>query len=224
MPTLGPTPRRTRRLHRIATAAIAAAAILGVGCASPDPWLAPRGAARARLDDGGAAARAPVDSAVFSQARVDAAAPSVRSQEISRLDSDEVRLRNRGMELQEAHNRSIALASALQTYQSKPTEHQRQVAEDALRAYQGSPAVRKFGAVALALSLAACNSISSQINSLNSEERELQAQLTVVDNARKANIALVSALQQVQRDGGTAKSKAAAAKARAAYDAAMSRL
>ncbi|MCE9634077.1 MAG: hypothetical protein K8T90_00090 [Planctomycetes bacterium] len=84
--------------------------------------------------------------------------------------------------------------------------------------------MRKFGAVALAISLAACNSINSQINSLNSEERDLAARLALVDNARKTNIALVSALQQVQRDGGTSKSKAAAAKARAAYDAALSNL
>jgi hypothetical protein len=146
------------------------------------------------------------------------------SSEIARLDAEEPILWRKKRDVAEARARATALSSALQTFEKQPSEAHRKGAEDALKAYQESPAVRKFGAVALTLSLASCNSIGSQISALNAEERDLANRLTVLQEARKANIALVSALQQVQRDGGTPKSNTALARCRATYESASAKV
>ncbi|MFN0008900.1 MAG: hypothetical protein ACKVXR_13445, partial [Planctomycetota bacterium] len=75
----------------------------------------------------------------------------------------------------------------------------------------------RIAAVA-ALCLVGCNSISGQIRSLNSEERELMNEISIMQDHRKAIIALVAGLQQVQRDGGSAKSETALGKLREEYE------
>lgn len=145
------------------------------------------------------------------------------SGEIAGLDRAEKQLWLRIRELSEAHDRAVALSSALMVLSSQPSAHHREQAETALAAYKESPAVKKFTAVALGLSLAACSSINREIRALNEEERELAQQISVLQEARKANIALVSALQQYQRDGSS-KSEATVDKLRTSYERAMDKV
>ena len=225
---------------------ILAVPLAGAGCASSDPWIAPRTPPRAAavaalpaLPQSAARATprvstAPVQSPappVSATPRVGAAPaaavycpPQAARVDEPHLDAEEDRLFHRIQELRDVRARSNTLATTLRVYDEQPSDDHRALAEHALAEYKESPAVRKFGTVAVALSLAACSSISREIASLNAQERDIASQITVLQNARKANIALVSALQQVQRDGGTTKSESALDRARACYDAAISKV
>ena len=69
--------------------------------------------------------------------------------------------------------------------------------------------MRTIALIALTLTtLAACSSTGREINSLNAEERDLATQIRALEDARKANIALVSALQMKQREGSTSRAQA----------------
>lgn len=72
--------------------------------------------------------------------------------------------------------------------------------------------------------LAGCNSISSQIRSLNTEDTELTSEIRIRSDHSKAIMALVAALEQVKRDGSTAKAERDLASARARYEMTKSKL
>lgn len=84
--------------------------------------------------------------------------------------------------------------------------------------------MRNLLPLVLGLALAACGSTSREINSLNSTERELSAQIRALEDVRKANIALVAALKRSEREGNTPKVKAEILKARTAYESALAKL
>ena len=74
------------------------------------------------------------------------------------------------------------------------------------------------------LGLAGCNSISSQIRSLNTEDTELTGEIRIRSDHSKAIMALVAALEQVKREGSNTKTERDLASARARYEMTKSKL
>jgi hypothetical protein len=113
---------------------------------------------------------------------------------------------------------NVALATALSACESGLTPAHEERARRAFAVYQESATMSRMSAAVLALSLTSCSSISGQIRDLNAEERMIIERQTAYQEHRKSIIALVAALEQVKRDGGTAKSEQALQTARARYD------
>lgn len=113
------------------------------------------------------------------------------------------------------------LAAALAAYDRDPSKTREEQAHRAFDAYQESAKMSRMTAVVVALSLTGltgCNTISSQIRALNAEEKEVVERATAYQEHRKSIVALVAALEQVKRDGGTSKSEHALDEARARYE------
>lgn len=119
------------------------------------------------------------------------------------------------------------LAAALAAYDRDPSPARDEKARRAFDAYQESAKMNRMSAVVVALSLTGltgCNTISSQIRALNAEEKEIIERATAYQEHRKSIVALVAALEQVKRDGGTSKSEHALEEARARYEQTSDRL
>ncbi len=119
------------------------------------------------------------------------------------------------------------LAAALAAYDRDPSPARDEKARRAFDAYQESAKMNRMSAVVVALSLTGltgCNTISSQIRALNEEEKEIIERATAYQEHRKSIVALVAALEQVKRDGGTSKSEHAVEEARARYEQTAGRL
>lgn len=119
------------------------------------------------------------------------------------------------------------LAAALAAYDRDPSPARDEKARRAFDAYQESAKMNRMSAVVVALSLTGltgCNTISSQIRALNEEEKEIIERATAYQEHRKSIVALVAALEQVKRDGGTSKSEHAVDEARARYEKTADRL
>ena len=86
-------------------------------------------------------------------------------------------------------------------------------------------AVTTYLALALTVfSLAGCNTISSQIRNLNAESADVEADIRIQTDHVKSIMALVATLEQVKRDGGTAKSEHDVKVARERYATTKSKL
>lgn len=119
------------------------------------------------------------------------------------------------------------LAAALAAYDRDPSPAREGTVRRAFDVYQESAHMSRMTAVVVALSLTGltgCNTISSQIRALNEEEKEIVERATAYQEHRKSIVALVAALEQVKRDGGTSKSEHALEEARARYEHTEDRL
>jgi hypothetical protein len=205
---------------------VAAVAALSLGaCASEDPWLKPR----SELQHERAVAPAPAPMQPISALpRPEPASPvfaqATDGDSIAALQAREKVLADRYYEMREARQASTTLLAALQAFERDPADARRERVERALATYRTNPALNKLGGVALVLELKGAGASGGAIRTLQAEDQRLADQVAVLQEARKANIALVTALQQAERDGGSAKSRAAVNKARSAYDSARARV
>lgn len=132
---------------------------------------------------------------------------------VDSLNAREAGIRDRYFDLRSVRDRNIALASALAAWERSRSAEDAGRAQSAFNGYKEAR-MGKFGTAVAALCLAGCSSVAAEIRSLNAEEKELAGQIQLLQDERKAIIALASALQ-VNEMEGTARSEAAVEKARA---------
>lgn len=133
--------------------------------------------------------------------------------DVASLNVREAGIRDRYFDLRNVRDRNIALSSALAAWERSRSAEDAERAQSAFNGYKEAR-MGRFGTAVAALCLAGCSSVAAEIRSLNAEEKELAAQIQLLQDERKAIIALASALQ-VNEMEGTARSEAAVEKARA---------
>jgi hypothetical protein len=176
---------------------------------------------------GVAESRVVADSRAAIENRAVRPAPHARASAPSGLPAEEHSVADAYWELRRFRDAIVALATALTAYDRSPSAALEQTVRRRFTEYQESAQMSRIPAAVLALTLtglAGCNSIASQIRSLNAEEKEILERATAYQEHRKSIVALVAALEQVKRDGGAAKSERAVEEARTRYEQTEDRL
>lgn len=174
-----------------------------------------------------AARPAPVENRVVVAGRTVRTTQPARASAPSGLAAEEHGVADAYWELRRFRDANVALSTALTAYDRSPSAALGETVRRRFTEYQESAQMSRIPAAVLALTLtglAGCNSIASQIRSLNAEEKEILERATAYQEHRKSIVALVAALEQVKRDGGAAKSERAVEEARTRYEQTENRL